>query len=496
MPRVGDCFAGRFDVLEELGTGTFGVVYRARQRSTGQLVALKLLRTSGPGGVPPRRVERFRRELAVCARLEHPHIVRLIDAGVADGSPWAAFAHVPGRTLRAILAAEGCLSWTETVRLMSQVADALACAHALGIVHRDLKPENILVCESGGRRNAVVLDFGLGAFAQGEAEGESRLTATQEILGTPCYAAPEQLRGEQVTPAADVYSWGLVFLECLTGTPAVSGASAQEVLLRQMGEQAIPIPAAIREPELRRLLAAATHKRAEGRTASIADILTALAAVEPARATPAPLAPVADASAARRQVAVLCVGIDLVGAPGARLDPEDEHATLCEMFRYVSATAERRGGRLVHTVGHLAVVCFGHAAAREEDTRLAAHAALDLVAGIERMSRDVLTARAVEVRPRVGLHVGLAVVSGGAGGPVTLLGTAAREAMDLAAQAAPGQIVVRDAARQALRRWFRFEAPAAAADHHVLLGEGSAATAERSWAEDEAVPLVDRAPQL
>ncbi|HWP65049.1 MAG TPA: protein kinase [Candidatus Limnocylindria bacterium] len=497
MLSVGDCVDRRYDVLQEIGTGSFGVVYRARQRSTGQLVALKVLRSSGADAIPPRHIERFRRELALCARLEHPHVVRLIDCDSTDGLTWAAFAHVPGRSLRAVLEAEGCLSWTDTVRLMAQVADALAAAHALGIVHRDLKPENILVTDSGGCRNAVVVDFGLGGLAEGAEDGELRLTASHEILGTPCYAAPEQLRGERATPAADVYSWGLIFIECLTGAPAVSGASTQEVLLRQMGEQMVPIPLAIRDPAVRALLAAATHKRAEQRTLTMAEILERLAAVTPDSAERAVASvPSVDAGTTRRQLAVLCVGLEVERRDGTPLDPEDEHALLGEALQYVETTADRRGGRVVQALGSFALVCFGHSTAHEHDLRRAAHTALDVVAGMARLDERVFAPRGATACARAGLHVGIAVFGTRGDAPDTLLGATVREAIALQAQAAPGQIVLRDETCRALRRWFRFEAlSAGASSYQLLVGEKTGA-GDESLAADDAAPLVGRAAQL
>ena len=126
---------------------------------------------------------------------------------------------------------------------MTEVLDALSCAHAQGIVHRDLKPENIMITKTGVRRNAMVLDFGLGGFAFEVGIETARLTATHEMMGTPCYAAPEQLRGEPPSPRSDIYSWGLIFLECLTGEIAVGGATTHEVLLRQLSPDPVPIPA-------------------------------------------------------------------------------------------------------------------------------------------------------------------------------------------------------------------------------------------------------------
>src|SRR5438093_6889169 len=157
---------------------------------------------------------------------------------------YAVLEYVPGTTLREVLAAEGKLSAPDTIHLMMQVLDALACAHARGVVHRDLKPDNIMVTRTGVRRNALVLDFGLGGFTQ-EAESWAlpRITQTHEMMSTPCYAAPEQLRGAAPTTRSDLYSWGLIFLECLTGELAVGGGSGPDVIMRQLGPEPVSIPA-------------------------------------------------------------------------------------------------------------------------------------------------------------------------------------------------------------------------------------------------------------
>ena len=232
---IGSIVQGGYEILAELGTGSFGRIYKARQVSTGQTVAVKILRYWKEESSGETRnqleLERFQREMRLCAQLSHPNIVRLIDSGEAeDGTLYTVFEFVSGATLKEVLASEGSLRWNETLHLMTQVLDALACAHALGVVHRDLKPENIMVTKTGARRNALVLDFGLGGFSR-EAQQWSlpRLTATHEAMGTPCYAAPEQLRGEPPSTRSDLYSWGLIFLECLTGELAVAGGSGYSV---------------------------------------------------------------------------------------------------------------------------------------------------------------------------------------------------------------------------------------------------------------------------
>src|SRR5215475_10133079 len=180
---TGSRFEERYEILGELGSGSFGRVYHARQLSTGQSVAIKLLAPRERSEESSaREAERFRRETRICAELSHPNIVPLIDAGeTQEGRLYAIFAHVPGETLERALSRDGPLGVRECVRLLTQVLEALACAHAQGIVHRDLKPANLMLSSAGVRRSALVLDFGLGGLAEGRRRKEwQTLTQTRE----------------------------------------------------------------------------------------------------------------------------------------------------------------------------------------------------------------------------------------------------------------------------------------------------------------------------
>jgi serine/threonine protein kinase len=158
------------------------------------------------------------------------------------------------------------------------VLDALACAHAKGIVHRDLKPANLMLSGTGARRNALVLDFGLGGLAEGRRRKQwQTLTQSREFLGTPLYAAPEQLAGETPTPRADLYAWGLIFLECLTGRHPFEEAGAAARLLT--GGGAVEIPEWLRSHRLGELLAAVTAREVEKRDVAVEALIEALDAI-------------------------------------------------------------------------------------------------------------------------------------------------------------------------------------------------------------------------
>lgn len=270
----------RYRVISELGRGGFGVVYRGIQVNTGQTVAIKVLHinkrandSNGQAGI-----ERFRREMQVISKLKHPNIVRLIDTGsLPSGELYTVLEFIEGQTLAEFIEKRGALPLRDARTLMLQVLDALCCAHQLGVVHRDLKPHNVMITETGGRRNAMVLDFGIAGVVK-EARGEDYKTLTEEggLCGTPAYMAPEQIKARQITPQSDVYAWGLVFLECISGQIVIDGDSLGAIIFKQMSPDAVPLPTSLISHPLGKILARATAKDLKQRFATAQEILRPL----------------------------------------------------------------------------------------------------------------------------------------------------------------------------------------------------------------------------
>ena len=284
--KTGSVLEGRYEILDRIGEGGFGVVYRARQISTGQAVAIKLML---PGkllssGDPSKEIARFRREMELIAQLKHPNVVRLIDSGEHEKQLFTVLEYIEGDELAELLLHGGALSLSETVRLMTQVLEALAASHGLGIVHRDLKPQNIMV-DRTKRRNAMVLDFGIATLVE-DARGQDFVTLTQtgQIHGTPAYMAPEQLEG-MVTPQSDVYAWGLIFIECLTGRPVVSATSVASAIFQQLSPEPVELPEALTGTPLQHVLSRATAKTAALRYQSADEALSDLEGIDAAHMT-------------------------------------------------------------------------------------------------------------------------------------------------------------------------------------------------------------------
>jgi TOMM system kinase/cyclase fusion protein len=510
---VGGVFQGAYEVLARLGGGSFGAVYKARQLSTGQEVAIKVLRmlAGDTAADAANQIERFRREMRLCAGLSHPNIVRLTDSGEAEGGVlYAVFEHVPGPTLREALAVEGKLDLPETVHLMTQVLDALSCAHAHGVVHRDLKPENIMLTHTGARRNALVLDFGLGGLTQdAERWGLSRITATHEMLGTPCYAAPEQLRGEAPTTRSDLYSWGLIFLECLTGELAVGGGSGQDVILKQLGPEPVPIPPWLRTHRLGPLLEIVTAKAVEKRDVTIEGLLGALsyialgamtAATERAHGAGLP-------EGERRQLTIVSCRFTLTPFGSADLDLEEVDEVLHAQHAIVAEHAARAGGQVAGVLADRLLLVFGYPAAREDDVRRAARAARTIAAEAVRTAADLATAGRLRLEVRIGVHTGMVVVrevrQATYQGLYDLVGVTPQVAVRLDELAAPGEVLVSADTDRMLRGEMRSESAGVLRLWEGgrvmpvlrLTGDGGGQEAETSsWTRE--TPLAGRAVQL
>jgi serine/threonine-protein kinase len=224
---VGEVIAGRYELEEAVDHGGMSSVYRGHDRLLERTVALKVLHAHF--GDDPEYVERFRREARAVAQLSHPNIVTVIDRGSSDGHQFIVFEFVEGENLKQLLERSGPLSVDRVLDLGIQMADALAFAHAHDLVHRDVKPQNVLIDSAG---DAKVTDFGIARSL----DVERGVTQTGTVLGTSNYLSPEQAAGEQVTPASDIYSLGVVLYELLAGDVPFRGDNLVVVAMKHVTE--------------------------------------------------------------------------------------------------------------------------------------------------------------------------------------------------------------------------------------------------------------------
>lgn len=270
--------AGRYQLLERIGNGSSGTVWRASDLAAHREIAVKEVRVPSLMSEQDRRIlhQRSLREAKVAARLSHPGVVTVHDVVEAEGNPWIVMEFVPARSLARVLAEEGPLPPARAAAVGRLLLGALATAHGAGIVHRDVKPANVLLTEAG---RVVLTDFGIATVA-----GDSRLTQVGIVMGTPGFCAPERIRGEPATPASDLWSLGATLYAALAGHgPFDRHGSAMAVLASIAHDDPPPAPDAgglgpvigalmAKDPANRpdavtagRLLAARTQASAAGR---------------------------------------------------------------------------------------------------------------------------------------------------------------------------------------------------------------------------------------
>jgi len=282
-----DAFLGKtvshYRILEKLGGGGMGVVYKAEDTRLGRFVALKFL----PDDVAHnfQALERFRREARAASALNHPCICTIYDIGEQDGRAFIAMEFMDGETLRSYIHGKS-LPLEELLKFGSQIAEALDAAHAEGIVHRDIKPANIFVTK---RRQAKVLDFGLAklvpkgvAIADADSDGVAANSVAGIISGTPSYMSPEQVRGDNLDPRTDIFSLGLVLYEMATGRQAFGGGTGGMIIEAVLTRA--PVPARSINPciapRLEGIINKALHKDRNQRYQRAADIRTDLQRLE------------------------------------------------------------------------------------------------------------------------------------------------------------------------------------------------------------------------
>jgi serine/threonine protein kinase len=258
---------GGYLIVSLVGVGGMGKVYQATA-SDGTRVALKIVKDDFARDETFRR--RFKREARIAQTVRNPHVIPLLDSGEQDGIPYLAQQFIEGLSLEQKLKREGRLDLPSTVRICAEVADGLQALWAAGMVHRDVKPGNIMLDLTG---KAFITDFGLAKDNQG-----SVLTMPGQALGSLDYMAPEQIRGEPVTAAADIYSLGCVMFECLQGKPPFADRQGMRVLWAHLQDDP-PDPCVGREdvsPEFRAAVKTALRKQPEDRPSSSVDYARSL----------------------------------------------------------------------------------------------------------------------------------------------------------------------------------------------------------------------------
>jgi serine/threonine-protein kinase len=231
LNRLQASLADRYRIDRELGRGGMATVFLAHDLKHDRPVALKVLHPELAQVLGP---DRFHREIRLCARLQHPHILSVHDSGDADGRLWFTMPYVEGEALRGRLERERQLPVNDSLRIAREVADALHYAHQHGVIHRDIKPENILLSGT----HALVADFGIARALFSNAD--DKLTESGISLGTPRYMSPEQAVAERdIDQRTDIYSLGCVLYEMLTGEPPFTGPTPQAVLAKRLSE---PVP--------------------------------------------------------------------------------------------------------------------------------------------------------------------------------------------------------------------------------------------------------------
>ncbi len=275
---TGQVIDRRYQVLGRIGRGGMGVVYKAEHVMLKRIVALKVLRREVVED--EHSVRRFMNEARAIASLKNPHTVILFDFGATpDGALYYTMEFLTGRSVGDLLRTVGAIHHHRSVSIVLQVCDSLEEAHEKGILHRDIKPDNIYLTRERGQEVAKVLDFGIAKVLGGEQEGGT-LTRTGMVCGTPQYLSPEQVSGEPVGPASDLYALGVVLYEMLSGTPPFVAPTPLKVMLQHVQEQAPPIRErnpGVEIPEaLQRFVDRSMAKSPVDRFATVAEFRAAL----------------------------------------------------------------------------------------------------------------------------------------------------------------------------------------------------------------------------
>jgi class 3 adenylate cyclase/tetratricopeptide (TPR) repeat protein len=405
---VGTIIAGKYQILEKLGQGGMGVVFRALDRKLNRAVALKFLAT---GLTADRELKRrFVQEARTASATEHQNICAIYEIDeTAEGQIYIGMPVYEGETVKAKIM-KGPLSFDEAIDILAQVAQGLSKAHHLAIVHRDIKPANIMVTTDGVVK---ILDFGLAKFA-----GRPDMTKVAQAVGTVSYMAPEQARGETVDPRADLWSAGVVFYEMLTGRPPFKGNNERALINSILNDHPIP-PTEIREDipaEAEEIVFKCLEKSPDSRYGSAEELLEALAELRRTlakRASREPIGPNGGAERTRdterRLATVLSAEISGYAEMLRAVDVEEAPQIVSRCLAKLNASCQKYGGQVDKITENTLMVVFGVPQSVEDAPRKAINAAIELRDSLAEFNQEEGLKRPLGLR--IGIHTGTVIAA-------------------------------------------------------------------------------------
>jgi TOMM system kinase/cyclase fusion protein len=406
-----------YKIIEKLGEGGMGVVYKAEDTKLKRIVALKFL----PSSIKASEEETIRlvHEAQVAAALNHPNICTIYEIDEADGQSFIAMEFVEGQSLQEKIKA-GPLKIDEAIKLAMQIAEGLQAAHEKDITHRDIKGANIMIT---GKGQAKIMDFGLAKLA-GQ---KTRFTKTGMTVGTVAYMSPEQIQGFDADARSDIFSFGVVLYEMLTGHLPFRGEYEAALMYSILNEEPAPISSTASghanvPEELERLVNRALAKKAQDRYQTMLDLITALKeiAIPSALSGGAPQeaklalektaskSPVSTSE--RRQATAMFCDLIVTGTVSKQLDPEDIHEVLPAYRQLCQKVIARFDGHVTQHLGEDMLVYFGYPTAHEDSPRRAVLAGLGILEGVQRLSARLIKEKGLSLSVRIGIHTGLVIV--------------------------------------------------------------------------------------
>ncbi|MDP3510879.1 MAG: serine/threonine-protein kinase [Candidatus Melainabacteria bacterium] len=282
-PFIGKLIADKYQIVEVLGMGGFATVYKAEQKGLRRSVAIKILHAEFVD--KPDKIRRFQHEAESISTLVHPNVAAVYDYGVLpEGQPYLAMELAPGTTLSSVLAESKRFDSERALKIFLQACDGISAAHAMGLIHRDIKPSNILLDRAeDGSDTVKILDFGLAKVVSDEENNREHLTMTGEVLGTPAYMSPEQCTGGPIDFRTDIYSFGCVMYEVLSGRLPIEGDNSYEMMNKHINEAPLSLSksGAAVPPRLVKIVNKALEKDPADRFESFDELKDALKGLQP-----------------------------------------------------------------------------------------------------------------------------------------------------------------------------------------------------------------------